>query len=463
MSDLSLSTKLPARWTKLRPHPAGEAYTNSTHRFNVITAGRRSGKTERLKRKVVRAAFEAVTDWAPRFFLGAPVRHQAKDIFWSDIKALVGRDMMLKAPSESDLVVYVLNGAEIHVVGLDKPERIEGSPWDGGGVTEIANTKPTAWPQNIRPALADRGGWCDLEGVPEGRNHLWKLDRTARALMQEQGSKSEWGAFGWPSSDVLSAEEIEAARRDLDELTFQQEFEASFVNFEGRAYYPFTTATHTAPLKYNPKAPLIVCFDFNVAPGVCAVIQEQPLPGQFEHDAKTGAPLVDRPIVGTGVIAEVHIPRNSNTPAVCRRLVKDFGKHAGVVKCYGDATGGASGSAKVQGSDWELIKAELKPVFAERLYFYVKPSNPAERSRINAVNTRLRTANRDIRLMVDPVRAPNVVIDFEGVTLLEGGSGELDKAETPELTHLTDAIGYYLEHDFPVTGAGATKVSIGGH
>jgi hypothetical protein len=57
-----------------------------------------------------------------------------------------------------------------------------------------------------------------------------------------------------------------------------------------------------------------------------------------------------------------------------------------------------------------------------------------------------------VRLVVDPAKAPNVVKDFEGVTLLAGGSGEIDKkgSEAKGLTHLTDAIGYYVAEQFPV-------------
>jgi hypothetical protein len=33
-----------------------------------------------------------------------------------------------KPPSESNLIIYLINGSEIHVLGMDKPERIEGTP-----------------------------------------------------------------------------------------------------------------------------------------------------------------------------------------------------------------------------------------------------------------------------------------------------------------------------------------------
>jgi hypothetical protein len=433
----------------LRPHAAGEAYSLSKHRFNTVAAGRRSGKTERAKRKLVRAAVSATTSWEPRFFAAAPTRDQAKRIFWDDLKLLVPRPLMAERPSESELKIRLVTGAELFVVGLDVPERIEGSPWDGGVITEFANVHEDAWPKNIRPALSDRNGWCDLEGVPEGRNHYYDLDRRARAMMKERGDASEWGSFSWKSSEILSAEEIAAAKEDLDELTYQQEYEASFINFEGRAYYVFEEDIHCAPLAklYNPKAPLIFAFDFNVEPGVAAVIQELTLPnGQ----------------TGTAIIGEVHIPRNSNTPAVCRRLIKDWGEHPGLVRCYGDATGGSRGSAKVEGSDWDLITKELRPVFRERLDIRVKDHNPKERARINAVNSRLRTAGGAVKMMVDGHKAPHVVRDLEGVTLLEGGSGEIDKKIAPSLTHISDAIGYYVEYEFPVLERAMQKIQLGG-
>jgi hypothetical protein len=53
--------------------------------------------------------------------------------------------------------------------------------------------------------------------------------------------------------------------------------------------------------------------------------------------------------------------------------------------------------------------------------------------------------------MVDAGRAPNVVRDFESVALIEGGSGELDKRSNPDLTHMTDAIGYYIWQEYPLS------------
>lgn len=436
----------PQRLSPLRFHPEQEALKRSTARFVLVPAGRRSGKTELAKRKIVKAAILENTYPDANFACCAPTRDQAKAIYWSDLKAMVPRELLRGTPSESELSIPLITGATIFVVGMDKPQRIEGRPWNGLIGDEIANWKPLAWDENVRPALADRKGWAWLIGVPEGRNFYYDFVQKAKA-----DTTGEWAVFSWPSSDILDADEIESARRSMDPLVFDQEFNASFVNFAGRAYYSFDETVNVGQLRWDPRADLMLCFDFNVDPGVAVVAQEQPLPGSFHKD-RNGAPLLNRPIIGTGVIGEVWIPRNSNTPAVCRKLVADWGAHEGNVYCFGDATGGARGSAKVMGSDWDLIKNELRAHFGQRVSFDgVPPANPAERSRINAVNTRCRNGAGEVHLMVDR-DAPHVIKDLEGVRVLEGGSGELDKKHDPKLTHVSDALGYYLAKRFPALG-----------
>ncbi len=52
--------------------------------------------------------------------------------------------------------------------------------------------------------------------------------------------------------------------------------------------------------------------------------------------------------------------------------------------------------------------------------------------------------------MVDPKHAPHTIKDFEGVRLLEGGTGEIDKKHDPMLTHPTDALGYMVAKEHPI-------------
>lgn len=405
------------------------------HDGGIVTSN--SGKSAIAKRKLVLSALNPNSGYPDaNYFAAAPVQQQAERIYWKDLIKLIPKNLVIKI-SKSDHSIELYNGATIYVIGMDKPERVEGVPWNGCILDEYANMKKSAWTENVRPALADRNGWAWLIGVPEGRNHYYELYQFAC----DPENHPEWAAFTWPSADILSPEEIKSAKESLDELTFRQEMMADFVTFEGRCYYPFLRETHCRPLRqlYNPKGLLAFCFDFNVDPGVAAICQEVKLPNGLE---------------GTAIIGEVYIPRNSNTPAVCRKLIQDWGKHEGRIICYGDATGGSRGSAKVQGSDWDLIKAEFRQSpFRDKIDYDVPQSNPPERVRVNAVNSRLKSENGDIRLMVDPEFAPHVVKDFEGVILLKGGSGEIDKKATPELTHMCFCAGTKI-----ITDKGAIEI-----
>lgn len=437
---------LPARWTELRRIQEQLEYINSPHRFNVVPAGRRSGKTELAKRKLARRALLVIgmpgaSEYPdPNYFCAAPIRDQAKRIYWNDMKMLVPK-RLIKSISETELIIKTVVGSTICVVGMDKPERIEGSPWDGGILDEYGNMKAAAWGANVRPALADRRGWCDLIGVPEGRNHYYDVAEFAKGMMAAEGAASEWGFYHWKSSAVLPKAEIDAAKRDLDELTFQQEYEGSFINFTGRAYYTYTDA-NKAGLGYNDRDELGLCFDFNVDPGVAGVVQEGVLPNK---------------LIGTKVIGEVYIPQNSNTVMVCHKIIEDWGEHKGDVCVYGDATGGQRRTSSTAGSDWDIVREVLGGHFGSRLKFRVQSRNPPERARVNTVNSRIRNASGELHLFVDVQAAPMINRDFDGVRMIEGGTGELDKHSDKRLTHLSDAIGYYLYFKF--SGAGSLTVT----
>jgi len=452
-TDVTPYQGITPRWTPLKRHKIQHKAMRSTARFNVVPAGRRSGKTEIIgKRKLVICALNAhrsdipffYKPWPdPKFFCAAPTRDQVKRIYWNDLKALIPKKFIYGRPNESHLMIQLVNGSQIWCLGMDRPERIEGTPWDGGVLDEYGNMKKEAWPNHIRPSLSDRKGWCDFIGVPEGRNHYYELYKDAKSRNLRDISKGylpQWDTFHWTSATVLDPAEIEAARADMDELTFQQEYEASFVNFVGRAYWAYTEEMNEGRLEYNPQERIDFCFDFNVSPGVAAVIQEQWLPQGKTNDREWG----------DGIIGEVYIPRGSNTTMVCRKLISLFGRHRGPIYCYGDYTGNQSKSSAYMGSDWELIKRALREHYGKENVFYRVKPNPRERDRVNSVNSRCKSLGGKIRLMVDPSKAPRTAKDFEGVQLVEGGSGEIDKKTNLELTHITDAIGYRTWVEYPI-------------
>lgn len=404
---------LPRRWQRLRPHPEQIRLWKENKRFAVVPAGRRSGKTELAKRRLV-VSLADDKDWRdPRYFAAAPTREQAKRIFWKDLKELIPADWVSRI-YEGELCIQTRSGAELWVIGLDKPERIEGAPWDGGVLDEYANMKESAWTENIRPALSDRKGWCWFIGVPEGLNHYKDLADYAQSARDP-----DWGLYTWPSSEILPPEEIESARRVLDERTFRQEYEASFEGSSGRVYYAYDRARNEDPsIGVREHLAIAVCCDFNVDTCVWEV-------------AQTDGERV-------WVVDEI-AQKNTNTAQMCRALIDKYGGHRAGLVVYGDAAGMSRSTAGK--SDYAIIfEMGLR---AQRL----KKANPAVRDRVNAVNAMLENTRREPRLFHHP-RCAYLKKDFESVEW-RGGGLEIDKSKI-DRTHASDALGYFIEYEFPL-------------
>lgn len=406
---------------------------DSTKRFNVMATGRRCGKTHILRRKcclVARGIDKNVAYIAPTYKM-------AKRIAWKKFKyRLMQLNWLDGKPNESDLILNLRSGSSIQLFGAENYDAIRGLEFDHVACDEFAYWPLEAWDEAVRATLANRVGTADFASSPDGRNHFY--DFYQRGLTNSP-RWSDWGSFHFTTAqgELVPLSEIEAAKNELDPLTFQQEYEASFVNFSGRAYYNFSEQNY-GRLAYDPEDDLIFCFDFNVSPGVAVIAQEQYLPhpsGEF----------------GTGIIDEVYIPQGSNTQYVCERLIDKYKHHKGRILAYGDATGGNRVPSSIIGSDWEIIDNMLGKVFTGRYIKRVMRKNPLERARVNAMNSRIKTQSGKIRLMVDPEHAPNTIKDLEGTKILEGSNGALDKTKgggNEKFTHLTDAVGYYVHCEF---------------
>ena len=421
---------LPDRWTVLDPHPEQMRLLSSPARWKVVAAGRRSGKTERAKRRLVEAALDPPTVDAPMFIACAPTRDQAKRIFWGDLKDLSPKKWVASV-NETELAIRYRTGATIMVVGLDRPQRIEGIAIDGCVVDEIDECRPSAWTSSLRPALSTRGrpGWCWFTGRPKGRRLLYDLFEKAKTT-------PDWDAFTWHSIDIIGAEEVDAARRDLDPRTFKQEYEAEFLSATGLVYYAFDRDKHLGDVRYVPSLPLVFAFDFNVKPGSAVAIQEQ-----------NGI---------TCVIGEVHIHDDSRSDLVCDRLRSMYAGHPGDVLIYGDPAGNARSTVS-QSNDWDIVKLELRKTFPRILDRVVRKAPPIIDS-VNSVNARMLNAAGDVRFAINAKAAPQTVRDLESVAWHEDKSTrDIDKSDLLR-THWSDALRYYIHEKHPIGGAKMTSL-----
>lgn len=419
------------RWYPLIDIPEQVALKDDDVRFKVVPAGRRSGKTERAKRFVSK---QAMKNDAELYFCAAPTRDQVKKIFWDDMKALTFASSHSKRPSESDLKIFMPNGTEIHMIGLDKPQRFEGIPWTGGVIDEIADVKEEAWQSNILPALntvsplrPDYRAWCWLIGVPDGLNHYYEMYQYAL-----NSGDPDWRGYHWKSSQILPADVIDAARRVMSSRQFKQEFEASFETATGRIYEDYGKDNRTSEA-ILPHEQLCWMHDQNFTPLSSAV-------GVVREGALY---LLDEIVLISAV--------SRQSAAEFVEKYKDHENKS--VLIYGDPAGRA-GEKHGHASDYTEIEDVLRSngwKFTRK----VERKAPAIKDRQNSVRAKICTADGTRRLFVNPNKAKMCDKGLSTVQLQQGSTFQED--QTNDSQHITTAIGYMVHREWPVQRAVAKR------
>lgn len=414
-----------ARWYELKDHEVQLDLlkaVNSGVRFPLVPSGRRSGKTERFKRFLVKQANKV----QGIYFAAAPTHDQAKKIFWDDLKAFTLSSTHKKAPSESNRIIYMDNGSEIHVIGLDKPQRIEGIPWTGGGIDEFADIKAEAWEANIYPALntinptrPDYRAWCWCLGVPDGLNHYYELCETAKT-----DDSGMFKVYHWMTEEVFPEMAAEA-KKVMSEKQYNQEFRASFETATGRIYDKYGDDNLTDET-IKPHEQLMWMHDQNFTPLSSSIGVRR---GEDLY-------LLDEIVLISAVSRESAIE-------FCEKYKEHHNKK---VLIYGDPAGRA-GEKHGHASDYTDIEDVLKAngwTFERR----VKNKHPAIKDRQNSLRAKIRTADGKISLFVNPKTAKWSHKGLQTVTLQEGSTFQEDQRN--DYQHITTAIGYCVDFEWPI-------------
>lgn len=428
------------RWYELQEHAVQRALVNAVGngiRFPVVPAGRRSGKTERAKRFLSRESM-----WYPneKFFAAAPTFNQAKKIWWDDLKALTLSSRHLKRPSESDLIIFMPNGTEIHVLGLDQPQRFEGVPWSGGIIDEIADVKGESLQANIMPALNTVNptrpfyrAWCWFIGVPDGLNHYYDMAQYAQT-----SGDPDWGLFHWTSEEILPSDVIEAAKRTMSKKQYKQEYQASFETASGRIYEDYSLE-NTCKAEAMPHEALHWTHDQNYTPlsSAIVVIREK------------------KPYFVDEIVLESAVSRQS-----ANEFVEKYKDHKNkTVFIYGDPAGRA-GEKHGHKSDYTEIEEVLR-LNGWKFERRVRPAAPSIKDRQNAVRALIRNAKDEIKLFVNPNRAPWCHKGLSTVQLKEGSSFQEDDKNPYQ--HISTAIGYFVDWHWPAGRSAGGSATLTGN
>lgn len=407
--------------SRLTLHTKQMLVYRSKARFRVVVAGRRWGKTALSRVLIITHAKVKKR----KIWYVAPTYKMAKQIMWTDLLEAIPKRWIRKI-NETSLRIVLVNGTVIELKGADKGDSLRGVGVDFLVLDEFQDIDAETWVKVLRPVLADRRGHAIFIGTPKAYNYLYELYK--RGQDSQNVMRGLWESWQFPTitSPFIPVSEIEAAKADMDDKSFKQEFEASFETMSGRVYYPFDRMEHTGAYPFNPKLPIWVGMDFNIDPMSTVLFQPQP----------------DGSIWAVDEIVQF----SSNTEEICEELEKRYWRHQVQMVIYPDPAGGARQHARGE-TDLDILREKG----FKRIKYRKK--HPPVADRINAVNRMLRAADGSVRLRIDD-KCKHFITALEQ-TIYKPGSRDVDKDAGVE--HSADAGGYCIELEFPVR-----KVQIGG-
>lgn len=217
------------------PHPGQAAVHRSKARFKVLDCGRRWGKTRLGVMECYDVAALALRAWwvAPSY--------KMSEVGWRPMRRLAAQ-IPGATIHRSNRQIILPGGGEMSVRSADNPDSLRGDGLDFVVLDECAFMAEEAWSEALRPALADRQGRALFISTPKGRNWFWRLWQAAT----EGG---EWQCWRFSSYDNphIARSEIDAARANLPERVFAQEFMAEFLEDGGGVFRRVMDATTAKP------------------------------------------------------------------------------------------------------------------------------------------------------------------------------------------------------------------------
>tara|TARA_R110002051_G_scaffold318560_1_gene401047 strand:- start:429 stop:1634 length:1206 start_codon:yes stop_codon:yes gene_type:complete len=373
-------------------------------RFRVLISGRRFGKTFLAINELAKfARFPNQKVWYV-----SPSYKQSKNICWTMLKEQMIKHKWAKKINENELSIILKNNSIIQLKGADNEQSLRGVGLNFIVLDEFADIKKEAWYEVLRPTLSDTKGSALFCSSPKGFNFAYDL---------YSRKDKEWKSFKYTTIEggQVDQEEIEQAKNDLDERTFQQEYLATFVDYAGIIYYNFDINNNVIEDYKLHDGTIHIGMDFNIDPMCCVVAQEK-----------------DNKII---IFDEIQI-WSSNTAEMVQEIKQRYKQK---VVIYPDP---ASRQRKTSAGGFTDLSILKNAGFEVRC----RSTHPLVRDRINAVNSKLKNVNGKssmfmIKSCKNLIKSLQRQIYKEGTHVPDKDSG---------FDHFNDALGYMIEYMFPL-------------
>lgn len=423
---------LEAKLVLYKPHRLQHKFHNSNARFLVASWGRQTGKSTASLNDSLHFAWThpKTTTWfiSPTFDQAKVQYRRLVGMLWSCSGVMIKKN-------QSELRIKLLNQSQIVFKSGESLDNLRGQTLDRVYIDEVRDQHPDLFNLVIYPMLLTTGGSARFVSTPNGFDQFYDLK-----LKCDADKTGEWAFMSAPSTanPLISAKEIEASKATMTDAQYRQEILAEFLDMtQGKAYLnagPDNALMHNPFYTQgliNPHLPVILGLDFNLNPMAWCLLQKK--------------------IDDYYVFDELYI-KNTHTPAASKILVEkllsykekyDYDIRKWGLLIVGDASGSASQRAAAGQSDFDILFNELK--MNDIPFQNMTPAaNPRVKDRVNTMNMKLKDANNVVHLFYHPINCPALKKDLERVTWksTSGDSVYLDQTSNPDLTHMSDALGY---------------------
>lgn len=216
-------------------HPGQQQIVDEARRFNVLACGRRFGKTKLGIDLVIDRALDGypVGWFSPTYRMLGEV--------WKEIVETTKPIQTRVAKQEHR--IELLTGGVIDCWSLDAADSVRGRKYARVIIDEAAMVLDLgdSWQAAIRPTLTDYTGDAFLLSTPKGVNFFHEC--YSRGVDPAQPDWNGWHA-PTTANPYIDPAEVEAARLELPEQIFRQEYLAEFLQNEGAVFRNIDACLH---------------------------------------------------------------------------------------------------------------------------------------------------------------------------------------------------------------------------
>jgi len=384
--------------------------SSSNKRFRVLVSGRRFGKTYLCITEMMKYASKVKQN----IWYVAPTFKMAREIAWTNLKDMLHQFNWIENVNESNLQITIKKtGSKISLKGCENYDALRGVGIDFLILDEFADIDEKAWTEVLRASIADTQGDVLMCGSPKGYGN-WSYRMYLKGKEDE-----EWDSFQFTTlqGGMVPKEELDQAKQDVDIRTYRQEFEGTFENYAGAVYYNFHPVDNVKQSEIDWNKPLHIGLDFNVDPMSASVAQ------------------IEKDIIH---FKDEIVIYSSNTDEMVEEIRNRYGSKQKIF-CYPDpacrqrktSAGGRTDLTILQNAGFN-VKCKIK--------------HSPIRDRINAVNSRLKSASGKRHIFVNP--SCKIIVRGLQRQIYKENTNIPDKEEG--FDHMNDSIGYLIEIVKPI-------------